>query len=73
MECCATLHPIRVFRAPFYPYVLGFFYRDGYEMDGSRLRVEISRGRRDNGFGMGGFRGGMGMGMGMRGGFRGGK
>lgn len=41
-------------------------------MDGSRLRVEISRGRRDNGFGMG-FRGGMGMGMGMRGGFRGGK
>ena len=44
-------------------------------MDGSRLRVEISRGRRDNGFGMGGggFRGGMGMNMGMRGGSRGGE
>lgn len=46
-------------------------------MDGSRLRVEISRGRRDQGFGMGGggFGGGrMGMGMGMgRGGFGGGR
>lgn len=52
-----------------------FVCRDGYDMDGSRLRVEISRGRRDQGFGMGfGGRGGMGMGMGMgmgRGGFRG--
>lgn len=48
--------------------------RDGYDMDGSRLRVEISRGRRDQGFGMGGggFGGRMGMGMGMgRGGFGG--
>lgn len=45
-------------------------------MDGSRLRVEISRGRRDQfgmggGFGGGGRMGGMGMGMG-RGGFGGG-
>ncbi len=42
-------------------------------MDGSRLRVEISRGRRDQ-FGMGGGFGGrmgMGMGMGGRGGFGG--
>ncbi|CAM9966915.1 unnamed protein product, partial [Hapterophycus canaliculatus] len=45
--------------------------RDGYDMDGSRLRVEISRGRRD--MGGGGFGGRMGMGGGMmgRGGFGG--
>ncbi|CAN0278379.1 unnamed protein product, partial [Discosporangium mesarthrocarpum] len=43
--------------------------RDGYEMDGSRLRVEISRGRRDRGdFGMGYGMRGMGRGMGGRGG-----
>lgn len=49
--------------------------RDGYDMDGSRLRVEISRGRRDQGFGGmggggggGGYGGGGGGGFGMRGG-----
>jgi len=54
-------------------FYLIFFSRDGYDMDGSRLRVEISRGRRDQ-FGMGGGFGGrmgMGMGMGGRGGFGG--
>ncbi|CAN0207945.1 unnamed protein product, partial [Ectocarpus sp. 13 AM-2016] len=47
--------------------------RDGYDMDGSRLRVEISRGRRDPfGMGGGGYGGRMGMPMGGgRGGFGG--
>ena len=52
---------------------LSIVFRDGYDMDGSRLRVEISRGRRDQfgmGGGFGGRMGGMGMGMG-RGGFGG--